>query len=208
MLYRLALIDDNKRQFDIFSRRFKKLEKDIELLFVENCTTCEDVLDWIIENKIECLLVDYKLTNKYNFTGAQLINYVNGRILDLPCVILTSYMEDAEDEKLVMKPLIFDKNIMTESKDSDQLREFIRTLIHSIQVFRKRMELNKDEYKDLLEKNKNEKLNSKEYERFENLFKMLKSYDIIDDISVVSINMKFDTQMDNLINKIDKLLNK
>lgn len=207
-MYKIAFIDDSEKQFNLFSRRLKKLEKQIDLVFVEDCKTCEDISEWIIEKNIECLLVDYKLVEKYGFTGAKLINFLNSKIPSFPCIVLTSYPEDAEDEKLVMKPLIFDKNIIIESQESDRLREFIIMLIHSVEVFRKRLVMNQESYKILMDKNKKSELTSKEYEEFEFLFKMLRAYGIIDDVSIVSINKKFNNQIDELMCKIDKLIDK
>lgn len=203
-MYRLAIIEDNKDQYVRLNRRFGNINKDINLDLVENCETCEDVYNWIVDNSIECLLVDYKLSNIYEFTGAQLVSYINSKIPDLPCVILTAYTEDAEAEKLVVKPLIFDKSVMTEAKDSPSLKEFLSLTMHAVDVFKKRMENNKVEYKELL--GRKEELNSNEYSRLEELFRILKSYKIIDDISVANISEVVEDKINNLIKKLDQII--
>lgn len=211
-MYKIGFIDDNESQFRRLNRKFKRItsivQKEIELEFVEECTNCSDVAEWILNNQVECLMVDYKLSNKYLFSGVELINYINSKIRDLPCVVLTSFPNDAIDKKLVIKPLIFDKEILTEESGSNKFKDFTEMLIHSIEVFRNRIKINEDEYKYLLEKYKKDSLNSDEYERFEELFKLLKSYDMIEDVSIVNINKKVETDITNLINKIDKLLEK
>ncbi|GAA0780151.1 hypothetical protein [Hathewaya limosa] len=207
-MYNIGLIDDEYEQLKRYQKRFKSINKDIVISSVEGCHTCEDVVQWILNNRIECLLVDYKLVNKFSFTGAELINCINNKIGDLPCVILTSHKEDAEDEKLVLKLLIFDKELIGKERTSSELQEFIAMIIHAIEVFRKRFQLKKERYEALLQKAQKDVLNFKEKEQLEDLFKALRSYDIIDDVSVVSINKQVEDKVDNLINKIDELLNK
>lgn len=205
-MYNLGMVDDDQQQFSTFKRRFRNINKEIAITLVDNCETYQEIYNWIIDKKIECLLVDHKLANQYSFNGVELVNYVNSKIPDLPCVILTSYTEDAESEKLVIKPLIFDKNLMGEKKDSEKLNNFINLVIHGVDVFRNRMELNKAEYTNLL-KNK-EKLNAEEYTRLEELFHILKSYGIIDEVSVLSLNDKFQNEIDKIINRLDKIIEK
>ncbi len=203
-MYILGIIDDDREQFRLFSRRFRNLNKDIKSVFVENCRSCEDVYNWIIDNNIECLLVDYKLSDLYQFTGAELVNYINSKVPDLPCIVLTSYKEDAEDEKLVIEPLIFEKSIMYKEKGSPEIERFINKVTHAIEVFRNRMKVNEEEYKLLFERKK--ELNSSEYERLQELFKLLKSYKIIENISIASIDSIVCDKIDNLIQKIDKII--
>ena len=203
-MYILGIIDDDKEQFRLFSRRFKNLNKDIKSIFVEKCNSCEDVYNWIIDNKIECLLVDFKLLDLYQFNGAELVDYINSKIPDLPCIVLTSFKEDAEDEKLVMEPLIFEKSIMYKEKGSQEIEKFINQLTHAIEVFRNRMKKNEEEYRLLLRRK--EELNSTEYERLQDLFKLLKSYRIIDNISIASIDSVVSNKIDSLILKIDKII--
>lgn len=205
-MYNLGMVDDDQQQFSTFKRRFRNINKEISITLADNCETYQEIYNWIIDQKIECLLVDHKLANQYNFNGVELVNYISSKIPDLPCVILTSYTEDAESEKLVIKPLIFDKSLMGEKKDSEKLNAFINLVTHGVDVFRNRMELNKAEYTTLLENKEN--LNPEEYNRLEDLFHILKSYGIIDEVSVISLNDKFQKEIDKLMDKLDKIIDK
>lgn len=211
-LYKIGFIEDSDKQFRRYKKKIEKtannLQFEISLSLVEDTVTCEDVAEWILDNKVECLIVDYKLSDKYAFSGVELINCINRKIRELPCVILTSFPNDAISEKLVIKPLIFDKEIMTEETTNSKVIKFVEMLIHSIEVFRNRMKTNEQEYEILLEKHRNGTIKSDEFENLEELLKLLKAYNLIEDISIVSLNKKVEQDISNLLDDIDKLLKK
>lgn len=86
---KIGFLDDESEAFVDYNKRLSKYG--IELLFVEDCVDKEDVLNWIINNEIQLLLVDYMLSELYDFNGTELIYYLNDKIPDFTCLILTSH---------------------------------------------------------------------------------------------------------------------
>ena len=97
--YIVGYLDDNTDYKDLK----ENLEDFVNLIPIENCTTLNDILDWVIHNQVQCLLVDHKLVNKYDFVGTDVITFFNKKITDLPCVIVTSFKNDSIAEDLVIE---------------------------------------------------------------------------------------------------------
>ena len=102
-MYRIGFIDDDNSLNDVYAKRLSR--KDIELCFVDDCDTMQDVVSWILDAGIKCMIVDYQLTNQYNFKGTELVAYINAELPDLQCVILTNYKDTGISENLVIKNL-------------------------------------------------------------------------------------------------------
>ena len=121
MNYRVGFVDDLENMIEKYS---KKLSRDnISLIYAKDCLTFNDVFEWILDNTIEYLLIDYNLSQKYNFSGSQLIHYINNMIPDLPCIIFSSVNNINDD--LVQRNLIKDKNIFEKRMDDIEYRKFI-----------------------------------------------------------------------------------
>ena len=97
---RVGLIDDIKDEYEDYKYRLEL--RDIELLYMDYKTSYEEILDWILDNRIEVLLIDYKLDLLYEFNGSKLFQFINNNIPDLQCMLFTS---NPEDDDLVMKML-------------------------------------------------------------------------------------------------------
>lgn len=67
-------------------------------------------------------------------------------------IILTSFAEDSRNENTVINALILDRDVMTSDVDGEEYSKFIETITNLINVFKKRLQLNLDEYKILIAK--------------------------------------------------------
>lgn len=203
MDYRVGFVDDLENMIEKYS---KKLSRDnISLIYASDCLTFIDVFEWILNNTIEYLLIDYNLSQKYNFSGSQLIHYINNMIPDLPCVIFSS-VKDVNDD-LVQRNLIKEKNIFEKSMDDIEYKKFIGEIKNGVEVFKKRKEASLEEYNNLLmKKNKDGFTNSSEEERFIYLYKILMSYGLVDKISPEILKSSVEAKIDNLISKLDKYI--
>lgn len=148
-MYKVGFVDDDYDAFADYKKRMRR--KGFELCFVDNCSSLDDILNWILNNSIECLLVDHKLTAKYEFHGTKVVAYINNQLPDLPCVILTNYPEHSINDNLVIKNLIYDRNTLSHT----DLSEFCNIIIHATEVFRNRLRIHLDEYSELFRKKEN-----------------------------------------------------
>jgi len=201
--YRVGFVDDLENMIEKYS---KKLSRDnISLIYAKDCLTFNDVFEWILDNTIEYLLIDYNLSQKYNFSGSQLIHYINNMIPDLPCIIFSSVNNINDD--LVQRNLIKDKNIFEKRMDDIEYRKFIDEIKNGVEVFKKRKEASLEEYNSLLiKKNKGGFTNSSEEEKFIYLYKILMSYGMVDKISPEIIKSNIEAKIDDLISKLDKYI--
>ena len=100
-MYRIGYIDDEPNQYKNYARKISRRYPDIELILFEDCATKEDFVEKIYEVQAEVLLIDYKMAGKYGFNGTTLINYINDRVRDLECFILTAVEQDRITDGLV-----------------------------------------------------------------------------------------------------------
>ena len=158
--YNIGYIDDDSSSLDDYS---ELLEKYVNLKFVENCKTIHDVYLWVLNNKIECFVADFKLSDRYTFSGTELIEYLNKKIPDLVCVILTNYPCDSIAENIVSSILIRDRNSLNKLEDFEN---FCSELRQASQVFHKRLNNIETSFSVLLEKKRVKSITADEEETF------------------------------------------
>lgn len=198
---KVGYVDDESKDYQDYKIILGR--DDIDLIYAENCQTLNDIIEWILDNSIECLIVDHKLTEKYDFVGTKVVAYVNSQLPDLPCIILTNYTKDSEEEKLVAKNLIFDRSKLI--KNTAEIVEFIKQYA---EIFRNRLRNHIDSYRELLEKRIERKLTAEEEEQFIRLHRLLRAYGEVDDVATELLRPEVDHKLDLLIDKIDKLIDK
>ena len=204
-MYKIGFIDDDTTLIDDYITRLKR--KDINLLFVEGCITKNDVLKWILDNEIKCMLVDYQLSSVYDFKGTELVAFLNSELPDLPCIILTNYCDQGISENLVIQNLFIERERLDADYNSSKFEELITCLKQAVSVFDNRLEHNKIEYVSL--KNKKDKglISPNEEERLIILFKILRAYNEVDDIPSELLTTTATKKMVNILESLDKILN-
>lgn len=203
-MYKLGFIDDDNSLIKDYQKRL--LRKDIELSFVENCTTKAEVVKWILANEIKCMLVDYKLTAVYDFNGTELVAYLNSELPDLPCIILTNYCEQGIGENLVIKNLFVEREKLDADFESAVFEELIASFKQAVEVFDNRLKRNVQEFENLKNKRDNGNLTSDEEERFIEIFKLLRSYNEVDDIPAELLTSSATKKMTDILESLNKLL--
>lgn len=199
-LFRVGFVDDDSEAYKDYKKRLYR--KEIELHYLENWNQLSDIVDWLLSNSIECLIVDHKLTAKYAFHGTKVVAYINNQLPDLPCLILTNYPEDSKDDNLVVKNLILDRNIMSR----DDISEICDIIKQAVNVFRNRLEIHLSDYADLLNKRNSNNITLEEEENFLHLYKILRSYGEVDDISSELLKTDVNRRVDSLLEKIDRFI--
>ncbi|MCI8965514.1 MAG: hypothetical protein HFJ43_04100 [Clostridia bacterium] len=193
---RVALIDDVEEQYEKYKVMLEK--KGIELIFMEFIPDYPAIIEWLLDNQIEFVLVDYKLNTKYQFQGSQLIQQINNAIPDLQCVLFTS---NTSDDDLVMDNLKVDKSIFY--NDPEKYNKFIEMIKQAKRIFRNRQQNTLEDYNKLLKK---EKLTALEEEQKANLYKRLVSYGLVEPIAEELMETKVEQKMDKLIQTIEKYI--
>lgn len=204
MEYRIGFVDDFEDMIEKYIKKFRR--SDIEVIYADDCLTFEDIFEWILDKKINYLLVDYKLQQKYDFSGSELIRYINNKLPDLHCIIFSS-VNDINDD-LVMKNTIKDKSIIELKIDDPKYKEFIEEIKDGVRVFEARKQVSLEEYKNLLNiKNTSGFKNAVEEERFIFLYKILVSYGFIDEIPSELMKPTVEKKLDILLDKLNKYIN-
>jgi len=199
---KIGFIDDEKDMFVDYQKRLSR--RNIDLIFAENCDDENDIINWLLSKEIQCVLVDHKLTAQYAFLGTDLVAFINEALPHLPCIILTNYPEDSEGENVVVKNLILDRNKL----DATDLSEFVSILRQSVEVFKNRKARDIDKYKQLLTKKQNGGLSAVDEEQFLLLYKQLRAYGEVDDIPVALLKSDIDKKLDDLLSKLDTVIEK
>ena len=70
-MIKVGFIDDENTNYADYAKRLKR--RDIDLLFYEGNSTSEDIVSWIIYEKLECILIDYDLRRKFTKNGTDLV---------------------------------------------------------------------------------------------------------------------------------------
>ncbi|MCL2228423.1 MAG: hypothetical protein FWC00_01175 [Firmicutes bacterium] len=205
-MFKVGYYDDENRQYDSYRKDFA-LHK-IELIRIENIFLKSEIRDFILENKFDAIIIDFCLDKftKLDFKdGNELTRYLNTEILDFPTIILTSYAKQSREEKLVSNTLIFDRNVLASDTDGIEYTEFINLILNSIEVFRKRMLVNKEEFEELFAKKKKNSISSFEEDRLMQIYRNLFSYELIDEINPELLRRSLEKKMDDILVELRKI---
>lgn len=203
-MYKLGFIDDDNSLIEDYKISLQR--KGIELVFVEDCRTKNDVLKWILSNEIKCMLVDYQLTATYDFNGTELVAYLNSELPDLPCIILTNYCDQGIGENLVIKNLFVEREKLDADFESTIFEELVASFKQAVEVFDNRLQRNITEYEALKKKKENANISSEEEDRLLGVFKILRAYNEVDDIPAELLTSNTAKKMSDILRSLDKLL--
>lgn len=210
-MYRIGYIDDEPTQFENIAKKLKRRYEDVELILLTDCSTKAEFVNKIYEERIDVLLVDYKMVKSYGFNGTTLISYINDQIRDLECFILTAVDTEQIDDRLVAPRNMKSKTVFdTEGDDEEKvkvLKEFIGILKESADVYKARREQKVERYKALLDKKRQGDLGVDE-EEFLNLYKVLSSYGMVEKLPQNLLDSDFDKKLDKLLSIGEEILEK
>ena len=201
-MYRIGFIDDDRDSYEDYQVRLAR--KKIELLYPDGITEMPEILEWLLSNGIKCFIIDYKLNNKFKFLGTELITYINLKVPDLPCLILTNYPEESINENLVIINLIEDRNVLA----ADDIEEFVRKIKQAVDVFETRLHRYHIDYEILLKAKKNGSISAIEEEQFINLYKLLRAYGEIDDLPIQLLSSEVNQKIDEILGRVNILVEK
>ena len=201
-MYRIGFIDDDRDSYEDYQVRLER--KDIELLYPDGITEMPEIIEWLLSNGIKCFIIDYKLNNKFKFLGTELIAYINARVPDLPCLILTNYPEESMRENLVIINLIEDRNVLA----ANDIEEFVRKIKQAVDVFETRLHKYHIDYENLLKAKKNGSISAIEEEQFIDLYKLLRAYGEVDDLPIQLLSSEVNQKIDEILGRVNILVQK
>ena len=203
MMYKVGIVDDTDELLDDYKVRLKR--EAIELIVAPE-GSMGDIKEWIVQEKIKSILIDYQLSSKYDFNGTELAFYLEDALQGMPYLILTSYPKDSVDEKIVVKNAICDRSIM--DKTGDEFNDFCDQLKQMTEVFDNTLKKYKEKYEKILKEKQKRNLSVKEEEELMDIFRILKAYREVDEVPAEMLKSSFSGQIDLVFNQLDTLLKK
>ena len=203
MMYKVGIVDDTDELLDDYKVRLKR--EAIELIVAPE-GSMGDIKEWIVQEKIKSILIDYQLSSKYDFNGTELAFYLEDALQGMPYLILTSYPKDSVDEKIVVKNAICDRSIM--DKTGDEFNDFCDQLKQITEVFDNTLKKYKEKYEKILKEKQKRNLSVKEEEELMDIFRILKAYREVDEVPAEMLKSSFSGQIDLVLNQLDTLLKK
>ena len=140
----VGYIDDEDELTDDYIKRLSR--RDIELKIAPK-GSMEDIKKWIVDEHIECMIIDYQLGGQYEFVGTELFSYLNDELPGLPCIILTSYTDSSIHENKVVQNCIFDRSKM--DRTGEEFEQFCDLIKQSTEVFKYNLSKYKQKYEIL-----------------------------------------------------------
>ena len=203
MMYKVGIVDDTDELLDDYKVRLKR--EAIELIVAPE-GSMGDIKEWIVQEKIKSILIDYQLSSKYDFNGTELAFYLEDALQGMPYLILTSYPKDSVDEKIVVKNAICDRSIM--DKTGDEFNDFCDQLKQMTEVFDNTLKKYKEKYEKILKEKQKRNLSVKEEEELMDIFRILKAYREVDEVPAEMLKSSFSGQIALVLNQLDTLLKK
>lgn len=201
-MYSVGFVDDDRDSYEDYKIRLAR--KDVCLMYPDGHSEMDEIAKWVLDNNIKCLIVDYKLNRKFKFLGTELVAFINLKIPDLPCLILTNYPEQSINENMVLTNLIEERNVLA----ADDIEGFVIKIKQAVEVFENRLRKYFADYEQLLNKKKSQNMTALEEERFFDLYKLLRAYGEVDDLPTQLLNSEVNQKIDEILGSVNSLLTK
>ena len=201
-MYTVGFVDNSFQLLTTYRERLGW--HNINLLWPDAGLTKDEIVEWVLDNNIRCLLIDHKLIPDFDFIGTELYAYIKRKLPDLSCYILTSFQGDSVSENLVEQKMILEREELDRSDWSD----FIATLKQAVQVCNTRMESRKLEYMVLLEQRRTDELDTEGIEQLSEHYKVLRTYRDVDELPAELLRPEIGQKMDSMLERMDVLIEK
>lgn len=127
-------LNENSEQLNENSFKLYELEKSLDLrerLF-------QEVRQDIIENKVQCVMIDYKLdTLKEVLTGIEVAKYLHEEVPEFPVIILTNVPDKGKENDSADPDKVYPKQIFMRPDDS-KTREMVYHIERNMERYTKR----------------------------------------------------------------------
>ncbi len=199
-MLKIGFVDDENINHADYATRLKR--KGVELKLYEGNGTAQSIAEWIIQENLSCMLVDYDLSKKYTRNGTDLVFAINQLLPNFPCIMLTNYPEQSGGEKLVPTRLIWDR----EKMNALDLTEVVEVFKNEAEVYQKRKETLLTQYEELIEKRNHEALTATEEEQLLFLHSLFSKYGETDDFPAQLLSTETNQKLDSIIEQLTRLI--
>jgi hypothetical protein len=165
--YCVGYLDDDKGQVNNFYQRFKK-EFDLKIINIDNISIPSDIIKEITENKLELIILDFRLdSNGKNFNADELLKVIKNWNPYYPVLILTIHETDAFHQ-------LDDVNIINSKDDlENKTALFILKVEENIRNYKYKKESSFNRLEELIEKKAKTGLSPVEEEEYFNNYRFL-----------------------------------
>lgn len=210
--YKIGYIDEDIKQVKKYTRRLKDFGFEVIGYDFHQGMSLEELMSQVYESDIDLLMIDYKLNEKniVAFNGDAVENEFYDKKPLFPHIIFTNKVEQAEPFVEDWKILFDKEDIFSDDVNDDtKVTRFVTILTKSIEQYKNHIQKKKELISDLLKKNENKELSTKEENELLNLQRELLSLDrtIIQEIPEKLVSFERLKNITDLRNEAEEYLN-
>jgi len=161
--YIIGYIDEDISQVKLYRRKLRDYGFDVISYDLHTGMGVDELMHQVYQSNIDLLLIDFRLNerNIIPFNGDEVEKHIYEHKPLFPHIIFTNKVEQAEPNVCDLK-LIFDKEVVFPEDDLRKTEHFINMLKKSIEQYKTRIANKKGRISELLSKEEQEGLNSRE----------------------------------------------
>jgi len=218
-MYKLLFIDEEKETLEDFEDFVENFPAKIELKAITQLPLAdkEEMIEYIIKLAPDALIFDFRLNEMktdidYNvpYNGVDLVEEFQSIRNHFPCFVLTALDDEAVNQSDDVN-IVYVKNILYKKDEGEgkAKAQFLDRVINQIEHYQKRIENAKNELTELVKVREAGEANIEIENRLIVLDDFLeKSIDARSSIPSEFKTLSNSNRLDNILNKVDKLLNK
>ncbi|UMB54197.1 hypothetical protein MKD41_01660 [Lutibacter sp. A64] len=218
-MYKLLFIDEEKETLEDFEDFVENFPAKIELQAITQLPLAdkEEMIDYIIKLAPDALISDFRLNEMktdidYNvpYNGVDLVEEFESIRNHFPCFVLTALDDEAVNQSDDVN-IVYVKNILYKKEEGEgkAKAQFLDRVISQIEHYQKRIDNSKNELTELVKVREAGEADIEIENRIIFLDDFLeKSIDARNSIPSEFKTLSNSTRLDNILNKVDTLLNK
>ncbi|MDN3621379.1 hypothetical protein QWY81_18065 [Polaribacter undariae] len=218
-MYKLLFIDEEKETLEDFEDFVENFPAKIELQAITQLPLAdkEEMIDYIIKLAPDALISDFRLNEMktdidYNvpYNGVDLVEEFESIRNHFPCFVLTALDDEAVNQSDDVN-IVYVKNILYKKDEGEgkAKAQFLDRVISQIEHYQKRIQNSKNELTELVKVREAGEADIEIENRIIFLDDFLeKSIDARNSIPSEFKTLSNATRLDNILNKVDTLLNK
>jgi CheY-like chemotaxis protein len=216
-MYKILFIDEEKETLEDFEDFVEGFSAKTELNAITKLPLAdkEEMIELIIKLAPDALISDFRLNEMktdINYTvpynGVELVEKFQSIRTDFPCFVLTALDDEAVNQSDDVN-IVYVKNILHNKEEGNAKAKFLDRVVSQIEHYKKKIENAKEELTELVKVRQAGEANIDIENRIIYLDDFLeKSIDARNSIPSEFKTLSNSNRLDNILNKVDDLLNK
>ena len=136
--YRIGYIDEDEGEINDFLSYFDNYTEEVQIIPIRpNKKLTDEIVDEVLEEKCDLVVIDFHLKyaqSEVEVNGDELLLRINDRRLNLPLLIFTSRIQEAESSFLSPSTLICHKSEINNDEDSSFKEKLVEHIEFSIKL--------------------------------------------------------------------------